>query len=652
MMTEKRYNPFSDDYDILGALNNMQEIQKHTQISNEDIMLVTSSIIFNQYFDRVYSILKGYCNYTKINLNTMLQGFMAIPNRDYFITSKMISNNIGSAEKNNFDIRNMNAMYTESPLEGVGNINLRSICEDGISILNILLNYMKYCVKKLSQNKIKDIDENEWENIIYVYRDVNIYYELKDAYDDAVWNEGTVMIKEDGKIYITFPDKERLQINCVGDWRIDKLISERILTTYTALNNCPDLRKKLFYSKRRLYIEKVNVKDSYIQCFTNEKIKPTKEDRFNILHMEELDLFYPYIEDIELEAIEGLTLKDIISLYDILSEIIIVLEKTKSVDDRFESFSYKMKRKDLIKCLKQTSIFSKSQIESFLKLVASTFEQKQRIDLYKKPLFFFDDTYYMNALLLNSPNTLYMMDEWLGEAGYDLKRRGTIFERYLKDKLSELLTDKEIEHKVVNKNKFNVNKKNGEEVDLIIVFDRAIIVGEVKCIKYPMEPRGFHNMYKILDEAATQLQRKIEFLIKYKEKFAEEIDGIGEKEIIRVVVTNYPLFTGYSINNIPIIDNFTFEKYISMGKMRAYSVKYENNVLHEKELYEEKFYQDKEGFYRNMQLYFKNPLVIKTPLKNVRIKDSIIITKELGIEMYKECAVMGEETVLEKSPIS
>lgn len=642
LMNDKVYNPFHRDYNLSQAMNDIQEMEKNNNIEKEELSIVLSSYLFNDYYKTAYDVLDYYIERTELTVRKLIEWFMAIPNRDHFISSQKSK----FTEYKELNIRDINSLYVDVPIKGMEPANVRGLCEGGISTINIILNHIKYCQEKIKENKKEQMEDSEFKEILRAFRYTNLRYELKEAYDDVVWNQGTIMV-QDSKMYLEFQDKDRLKVNCVGDWRGNKLISEVVPVYYDMLKRIPEMQITVLYPNRRFFVSDVKEENGYIKCCLDENLRDIEENSLGIIHRAEVDIFYPYVVDIKFEKLNGLDLNGIITLYSILNEIIVKLEKNKSIEDDINSFGYKITRKDLVRCLKCASTFSKKQIQAFIELVSFDFATDEgRIDLYKKPIILYKDVYYLNSLLLQAPNTLVMIDEWLREVGYDLKERGTTFEKYLKDKVSKELKLKRISHQVINKSKFYRDKNKYEEIDLIIEMERIIIVGEVKCITYPLEPRDYHNMYKTLDKATKQVREKANFLEKNKKIFKDEIQGLGDKEIIEVVITNYPLYTGHSINDVPIIDNITLEKYIGMGEMRAYSMKYENDILQQNELYRKKFYNDKEEFYSNMRSYFKAPLVVSEPLKDVKIKNSLLVPKEVGIEIYKECAVMGEARVV------
>lgn len=636
LMNENEYNPFHKEYDYLNIFKITEKMENISEddIKIEDLSILINSYFFNKYYKKTYENLDFYLENTELSVRKLIECFMSIPNLNCFFTEqKLINKFVKDKDVNTGVINSYN-------MEGFEIINARSVCEAGVSVTNIILNHIKHCQEKIKENKREGMKEIDNKEILSVYKHTKLRYILKNSYDDVVWNQGEIILK-DKNMYLKFQDKDMMKINCVGDWRSDKLVSEHISIYHNGFEKYPKFKKKLLYSKRKNFIYEVKEENGYIKCCLDENIKYINEDSFKLIHMAQVKLFYPYIVNIKFEKLNGLILDEIIDLYSILNEIIIKSEKNKTINDDINSFGYKIKKNDLVKYLESATIFSKEQVHSFVGLVSFDFEtDEKRLDLYKKPIVLYKDVYYLNSLLIKSPNTLFMVDEWLKELGYDLKERGTDFEKYLKNRLTEVFEEKKIENQIINKAKFYMNKEKYEEIDLIIELEKIIIVGEVKCIKYPMEPRDFHNTHKILYKASSQIRRKVEFLKKNQKIFKNEIRGLGDKEIVKIVITNYPLFTGYSINDVPIVDNFTFEQYFEIGEIKSIITKLENGFFKKYEINKKRFYNNKEELYSNMNSYFKVPLIVSEKLNDIKIENILILKDSDEINLYKECAVM------------
>lgn len=70
------------------------------------------------------------------------------------------------------------------------------------------------------------------------------------------------------------------------------------------------------------------------------------------------------------------------------------------------------------------------------------------------------------------------------------------------------------------------------------------VIAEVKCIKYTLTPRDEYNALNRLREGAIQANRKADFIKNNAKMFFNEIGDISNKPIIKMVITNFPSFSG------------------------------------------------------------------------------------------------------------
>jgi hypothetical protein len=96
-------------------------------------------------------------------------------------------------------------------------------------------------------------------------------------------------------------------------------------------------------------------------------------------------------------------------------------------------------------------------------------------------------------------------------------------------------------------NKYGYKLDQIEEIDLIINLHDIVSIGELKCIRYPMELRNYFYNRKRLINGCNQIIRKSAYMQNNAEEFKKDIGDIAEKKIIPIVITNYPIFVGTHI---------------------------------------------------------------------------------------------------------
>ena len=236
------------------------------------------------------------------------------------------------------------------------------------------------------------------------------------------------------------------------------------------------------------------------------------------------------------------------------------------------------------------------------------------------------------------PRILYLIDEWLERCKIDLKSRGASLEIHIKQTLSRTLSRKLYQFHICPISNLQAGPNDREEIDLIINFKNVVLVAEIKCIKYPMEARDYHNATKRLKEGAVQIQRKAQFLMVNKNLLNKWVGDIDDKEIISVVITNYPLFSGQNLEGIPIIDFLIMDAYADAGRITDMKANFATGVFDTQTKTEEVFYTSEDEFGANLKRHFEFPLAVERLRNQYTIKKTPIVSNE-NFRLYAETAI-------------
>jgi hypothetical protein len=120
-----------------------------------------------------------------------------------------------------------------------------------------------------------------------------------------------------------------------------------------------------------------------------------------------------------------------------------------------------------------------------------------------------------------------------------------------------------------------------------------------------------------LDYAIEQVNRKSQFLIDNQNEFKSSYSLSGRK-IIKVIIINYPIFTGLILEEIPITDASIFLAYFKSSSLTKLSYG-ENNV---EELSKTNYYSSEDEFCSNFQNYLLNPPLNKIHSERLEITEN------------------------------
>lgn len=162
-----------------------------------------------------------------------------------------------------------------------------------------------------------------------------------------------------------------------------------------------------------------------------------------------------------------------------------------------------------------------------------------------------------------SPNTLRLTDVWLRELGEELEQRGPAFEQYIRSRVTESASESpllsESSSVLPEALNFVVPGHRSEEIDLVVVIGRLVLLGEVKCMLQPTESRETALHRQKLVQAATQIARKAESVVQNPGAFREQLGARGVEcpegfEVLPLVILNNPIHVGFPVDGVPVVD--------------------------------------------------------------------------------------------------
>lgn len=643
----KLLNPFNSEYNKEAVHNVLEGIKKSgVRESNDANLILASTPFFNKVFNGFYTLLDKTVRELGVTYTDMQKYIIAIANRDFTIIKAECADYMAASDAVKFEEINHIRFNSSNP--SMTEINASSGVEVTIDSAITLLNFLRN-----REERLNSITRNEdLDKIGDLYSCASYYVVIKNAYDVAVWENGSINLDKEKNIKFKYPNSLYPKLKNIGVTRIQENTLMFELQTRNLLQNNSLLQqgflaKKLKKIKRRGIVE-LTIRNEEIE-FSIKK-QPISIAEFDIQNEAAMLVYYPFFEDVSLKNLGSMTLDDILVLFAQLQRLAEKIEEktSKKVEVEtiadLEKFAYRIRIDVLENYLNTTTRISKNQINHFLRLLES-FDGTKRIDLWAKPLMKVGTYYFLPLIPIIAPNILFLIDVWLEEGGYNLENRGKLFERYIKNLVNKSM-DGRFTYKIPNKNKFIVNESNFEEIDFVLLLKEVIVVAEVKCIKYPFGPRDFYNSMQRLTEGANQVIRKTQFLKENAEKFLDDLGEINNKEFISVVITNYPSFSGLKIEGVPVIDFFLLDGYINSGKLNQAKVEWKGeNQISLSERTKKVYYSNEKEFNCNLKNYILNPAPVEEKLQKLVIVDKRISLEGVAPQIYiQEVIMKSDET--------
>jgi hypothetical protein len=640
---DKCFNPFNNHFNYQIVQKEIFEALENTN-NSERIDLLTGLSVFNSYYVNYYNCVRSIIHSIGIKPEELTRHFMSMTNYNYYCSLKNIQSKISNKGKADFsDLLKFKVKPNLfEPTDAIASL------ETSVDLLNVIFNYIHSKDVHINTSKVQE--EKEFtKNVLEVWRLSNLYYVIKESYNLAIWEGGYIFIDEDNKnLFIKYRNENYPIIFKIGILRLHQntfVFAQNIKNLVYGDNRVQEILLKSFREFRKpKAIKSVELEDGVIKYKLAKR--EDKDSFINVLQIySQVNVYYPFLKDVNLPNFTELSLNKLLVLFSELQNLVNKAFELKIENDKINGisdlhkFSYGIKINDLRKYLASKTKFSDKQINEFIKLLEYS---TGRDDLWKKPFVKQQNCYLFPLIAIRNPQIIYLIDEWIEAGGLSLDYRGPLFENYIKNALTNELNKKNFFFKIPQRKKFSDRNGNKEEIDLILITKKSVLIAEVKCIKYPMNSRSRHDAINRLQKGAAQVNRKTNYLLANQKAFEEDIGDIENKEIVKAVITNYPTFSGLELEGVPIIDFFLLETYINPGQLvlKAMISSNTNTKIFSlgKDSKTIKFYANEDEFSSNLRHYLENPPAVRSLFPQFELKDCQVSLEEATFQIYVQIA--------------
>jgi hypothetical protein len=638
-------NPFNDKFrkdDFLQII--VSEIGL-TELINDDLSDTVKLLTFlNQNYIDFYSTLKKYLLQSNVSYNVLLDLLFVSFNRNFLIISQQIT----EKHKGEDEFREKAFFSHKLTSRSGSEVEARTALETDIDAFIYVLNFVRYIKPvdiRVDNLKQEDIAINK----SYSIQALSKYYALlKVLFDDSIWSTGYWKISVGGikPIFnVIFPDNNLLLVYQTGLLRFQRYLSSLYYINYIQIKSNSAYGRLLFNSIKAKYKERRIKNVTILKGFIAYKlakgfgINEICEDLKNQIA---ITTFYSYMKNVKFDLMDGLALMDLVTLFSLLQDLINKIVQIKFDDsinslNDLEKFPIKIESENLINYFLQRSVYNSKQVKIFLELVSYSYGD--RIDLWERPLVKYNNVYYLCFLPLVAPILLNLMDHWIEAGGFTLDKRGTYLEDYLTQSCKTLLTEKGFYNQIPKIKKYYNKGGRFEEIDLILILKNVVVVAEIKCIKYPYNSRDRHNSLRRLNEGVKQIIRKTKFLNDWYREIPTLSSELVGKELIPIVITNYPLYTGYEIDGVPIADFCLLEGFFSSGKMTEYKIFGDGK---REILKQQIYYKNEDEMNASVKPFFRKPYPVEELAAYFEIINQRLSFDEFDYELYATAAVISD----------
>ncbi|MGN8055139.1 hypothetical protein ACTJKN_02625 [Pedobacter sp. 22163] len=643
MRSERELNPFNDKFDESKVMKVLADLTGSKKLEQEGLgifLTAFSSIQMHGFYVEIYDVLKKRILNSGTDTNILSERLITLTNRHYQIIMEAAMKREIAAESH-FEDSFKRKIPSADP--SVGMIETAAAMETEIDALHISLNFISH-FRGLPTSDPAKPDISYVEDCRSISKWSSILFVVKHCYDDCVWNNGQMVFSKDsGEFRITFDEPRNLLLNKAGFYRLLR----NSQAVYYMLKQWHQKTTKVergdvFFEERKKNVQIASVAHTagYVS-YLLESGEDNEETDFEIHNKAGLEAYYNYIDNVSLPKMPTLTLNDLVCMLSLVQHLFRKAAQNCFRSDvmkraDFDNFPVKIKRQMLKEYLLERTTYKSDQVDSFIDLLTNP--QDKRINFWNYPFVASNEDLVFPLLTIIDPILLYLIDRWLEDAGYDLDKRGGYFEKYIKASIARILNKKKYFFYIPSSPKLYNKSGKYEEIDLLLNLRDIVVVGEVKCEKYPMEVRDGHNGLARLKHGSLQVIRKAAFILENADDLSAQIGEIKGKEIVKLVITNYPLYTGYELNGVAVVDYFLIESYLSSGRITGNAVTSENGFITTSETSEIVLQTSEDELNANFKSNMYSPKAVEEALKLVKLTTNKITPEGLNLQIYAQSA--------------
>ncbi|MDE6234492.1 MAG: hypothetical protein K2M56_01930 [Muribaculaceae bacterium] len=634
------YKPSHSKYDGSKLYDVYQKIDPAIHGSEEDVVAIKDFVQFSNYLHSLYADLytRISSSYKHLNLKGLeiSEYIIAGLNREFKVIWNKKQSNMSKVDKGTYYSIDLLNFKLESPFPEIGLVDARASLESFTDSANLILNYLRYFLDKDFTSET--FNPQEFAGRIRSSMQISqVAVVIKHSYDDILYNGGFVSIDNLKKI-VTFDydNYYNLKLLLAGDM----MFSERRLQVMSQLR---DQNTNLRLYK---YVTNYRIKRAKVTrgCITLDFGQGNpKEHKQIVTDMQSaIDAYYEFlIGETVLPNFGNSTIDEVISVWCAIQYIALYVNNNLNYDitintrEDFSSVPSKVLKKDLVVYIEKLTGIKSKKIKFALDAMEVNWMKFN--DIWTSMLYPVSEFYLLPFFPIMYSSPYNVIDRLLQRGGFNLEDRGKQFEKYLCNKLIHSHTPYPITCMPTGKYGSNGNE---EEIDILVSMKNVILVADAKCIHYSIDPINYSEAWERLVDGCEQVIRKIDFIKNNKQYFA----GLGDysyKEFVPFVVTNYPIFTGFSHKGVYIIDSHSFLSYMLCGIMTMRQLTMKGNPILDLKHY----YHNEDQYSNNFQKYLSENPMKQEFLKRIFIHDLPLAPKIDGWEIISKSAQLQNNPI-------
>ena len=597
-LKNKKLNPLLKEF----ILNDFEAAVLQLPV-DEQLRIFTSGKIINQACTAILEDFEnGRC---KITPSELVLKSLAYYNRDFFTITKRAKEEIA----NNKSSQVMDMITSTVELED----NVRVSPDAYIETITSSLEFIVKNAPSLSSED-ENINSNHDKYLSILGNHGALYNTIREHWNKCLFFEASVEVDESGNLSLKDAEDSFAYYKEIG---LNRFLSKEMEALFHLRGKDTSAG---FLCVSDIAMEDLTIHDLTFGTFDGH------ETRIKDLIIKYVLEYSPY--KAIYHKVIGVSINQLFKVYLFLVSMGVSVERRLIAEGNhnLENSTVKIKSKVLTDLISKHLDIPKGQTSKIIKLF--TLDKSRGAELWSSPLIEVEDFIYLYLPCLTHVN-IHRTMEFILSNNHDEVNKGTWFEKEVREDLEQIIK-RSIIHSVgselLKPARYTLGKKT-EEIDLVLRIGTTLIVGELKCNVFSASTMGYLNLRTDLDQAHKQLERKSGLILENLEDFKKNYcNGHDIERIVCLIMTNFPLITGYSHNGIPVIDPSVLKVY--MGRTHEHVS--ESRGGKSSNIKSINYYSSLQEAQDRLQRYLTKPLVIEPLMKSTSYQCS-----PLGAFQYK-----------------
>lgn len=338
--------------------------------------------------------------------------------------------------------------------------------------------------------------------------------------------------------------------------------------------------------------------------------------------------YYLHLRYYQFQQLDKIGIQDVLSFISELHflfqsiDTVQILEKVNA-DHNLSVIPIHIAKKDLVAHMHKVTGLREKTIEKLMSHLSTEFSGY--MDLWKQPLIAYGNQYYFNLHSISHCNSTYIVDKIIRQE-VKLEQELQLFVKYLKE---HVLTNRK-----ANKSLPTLQEREGKKLSdtlansLIIELETIIILLEPCLTPYPFNSPEYYEVTKNISQATLILVKK--------KKALKEYLGEENKQVVPVIVSNFPSLSSLIVNDCFVMDPFLLTNYFSSGEYLKGLAIMGYGSIETRKVTSYKYYENDTEMSDNFLKFCLNPDPIRQICNQYELKEYPIGFKGATPEIYQD----------------